>query len=151
APEARTLRRRERRAREAVVGAERALALGEEGAEAKLAEATAAHREAMAALWQGYPRLARVLTIAPATLGALRERLPEGTGVLSYFAGTKSTVVLIIDAVQVDAVELPVGRAQLSELVDTLRRQMDAFHPVERQLAQVSENILSPLREQISG
>lgn len=149
--EARALLRRELRAREAMHGAERALQLGENGAQQRVAETAAAYQQALDALWQAHPRLARVLTIRPASLDQLREHLPHKTLVLSYFVGTRSTVVLLIDSTQVDAMELPIGKADLHQRVSNLRRQMDAFYPVAQPLAALSELVLGPLGPQLSG
>ncbi|MEZ0310991.1 MAG: CHAT domain-containing protein [Myxococcota bacterium] len=148
--EARQLVAAERRAREAVIAAERdQKRLG--GDDTKVRAGSTAHAAALAALHNRYPGVARAFTIAPRSIAEVQGALRDDTAVVLYLVGVRQTNALVIRKTSLTPMALAIQPSDLKQVCDAYREALRAFGVLDALGEQISQAVLAPLGEALRG
>ncbi|MEK7703348.1 MAG: CHAT domain-containing tetratricopeptide repeat protein [Myxococcota bacterium] len=113
--------------------------------------AASQHDQALSALVQRYPRLARVFTVGAPALAELQEVLPSETVVLSYYIARDTLFLFATGSSSQTAVVVPVTRTQLRTHVRDLVEGITALGAVDDTLTELSQLLIAPVAEVLRG
>ena len=147
--EARQLVAEERRAREAVIAAERDRKR-QGGDDTKVRAATAAHAAAISTLHDRYPGVARAFTIAPRSIAEVQGALRDDTAVVLYLVGVRQTTALVIRKRSLTPVTLAIQPTDLKQICDAYREALRAFGVLDTLGEKLGQAVLAPLGDAIS-
>ncbi len=148
--DARQLVASERRAREAILAAERdQKRMGGDDSQAR--DASAAHATLLATLRSRYPGIARAFTIAPRSVAEVQAVLRDDTAIVLYLVGVKQANALVVRRSSLTPVLLPIQPADLKQIADGYRDALRAFGGVDATGEQIGRAILDPLGDALLG
>ncbi|MEO1171181.1 MAG: tetratricopeptide repeat protein [Myxococcota bacterium] len=150
-PEAQEMLRAERRARDAVIAAERELSRDGDNAVAAVDSARQAQRMRYLELQARFPRIARAFTIAPVALGDVLDSLPSGSGAVSFLVGRRRSWALLLQPEGARVFELEVTRENLRPLLAEIEESMRAFAPIDQALTAASGLLFGPMADELSA
>ena len=96
------------------------------------------------------PEYASLVSVSPLTLAEVQKLLDERTTLLSYYVTPDKTIAFIVTAHGLQAVELPVGAAELSDAITELRDFASLDETPPPSLTRLHAWLIAPLAQHLT-
>ncbi len=109
------------------------------------------HRQALASLREINPELPAYVGMDVQNADALVSKLPEGTVMVAYYQGYDQLAIWVLDGSGLSMTVQKHRRSQTEKAVETFRKLMSNFHPVEPAAQTLYTMLVEPVKDKLAG